>query len=706
MKPTILKYEEAKPYLDEIITNADSNRTSFGFICKSAYPESIEKGFLWVLALDKIYIGHLLFGGKYPNLKIFQIYIMSCYHKKGYGKFLVEEFIAYSRNLQVQTVSVKVAAELPANTFWSNCGFLFFNQEVGRGNKRLVNKYLYEVDKNQLFENAGAEEIIPLFKMKNDKSPISTVPIYAIDLNVLFDYLKQRENCVYVTNLISMAMSGHLRIVVTTEFIDELKRNTIGEDPVLRFAEQFKRLPELDREQYKELHSEIYNLIFPEKRDKTKVNDNSDVSHVVASVINEIDGFITSEKKILRQSEQIFKKYKLQILSPYELYSEDSEIDSHALDLDNQEINLEISQKPFNKNSDLFSELLSPRGLTEIEQSDYENLYSVNVGKKSMGIIGVQRVQQKICLINAILLLKDDAPNIYLIIDKCMDLIYEYAVKKEYCQFCIKVKKDSEVLIQTLHEQLFIKSNTRHEFFTEYIRLFVNKQIFRQDWAHLNSILEYSMKLKGPDHFPSYNEMINSRIVFLRTNMKKYGINLFDFETFFYPAILMCSKRPGVIIPIHKNFIEAFFPKHSSQDVLFPHHSASVSCEKVYYRAPKKSKHIEKGKLAFFYESGYKGGAKQIIGYGRITSAQIIDIDVLNNKFYRQGVLSEISIEGIAINGKIQVITFSNFRIFKNPVDYAVLEKEKIVSGARLVTAQGVDFKSVNKIMKYGNNGA
>ncbi len=706
MKPTILKYEEAKPYLDEIITNADNNRVSFGFICKSAYPESMEKGFLWVLTLDEVYVGHLLFGGKYPSLKIFQIYINPRYHKKGYGKFLIEKFITYSKNLHVQIISVKVAAELPANTFWINCGFLFFNQEEGHGNRRLVNKYLYEVDKNQLFENAGAEEIIPLSKLKNDKSPISTVPIYAIDLNVFFDYLKDRENCVYITNLISMAMSGHVRIVITAEFIDELKRNSIGEDPVLRFAEQFKRLPEVDVNQHQELYNNIYNLIFPEKRDKTKVNDKSDVSHIVASIVNEIDGFITSEKKILRQSEHIFKNYKLQILSPYELYSEDGEINSHAIDLDSEEINLEILQKPFNNNSNPFIELLSPRALTEIKQSDYEYIHSVNVSENCMGVIGIQRVQQRVCLINALLLLDDSAPNIYLLIDKCMDFIYEYAAKKEYCQLCIKVKKDSDVMIQTLQDQLFLRSNTNHEFFSEYVRLFVNKQIFRQDWEHLNSILEYSLNLKGPNHFPSYDEMINSRIVFSKSNMKKYGINLFDFETFFYPTILMCSKRPGVIIPIHKNFIEAFFPKHISQDDLFPHHSASVSCEKVYYRAPKKSTHLEKGKLAFFYESGFKGGAKKIIGYGRITSSQIVDIDVLNNKFYRQGVLSEISIEGLATNGKIQVITFSNFRIFKHPVSYNLLEKEKIVTGARLVTAQGIDFKDVNKIMKYGNNGA
>lgn len=707
-KMNIVKRESAKKYLNDVISHADQNKASFGFLSQSAYHESLEKGNLWVLLVESNYAGHLLFGGRYPSLKVFQLYISESYQKQGCGRFFFNNLIVYAKKEQYQSISAKVATELPATFFWEKMGFQLVDQEEGRGKSRLINKYIFEVDENQLFDNGGKPKISNFSElMINDKTPISTVPIYSIDLNVFFDYVKSRENEKYVSYLISMAMSGHIRLVVTREFTKELERHSKGDDPILRFAEQIKRLPELDYKKNKQLIDEIYQLIFPEKKKKTKLNDKSDVIHIVTSIYSQVDGFITSEKKILKQAQTIYRDFGIEILSPYELYSDGSLTEYNSVASSANEISI-ISLNQIASIKSLpaaFNNFMSGRTQAEVLLFDFENLYQINIGNESVGCLGVQKVSKKVQTINSLIIINEDAKEIYSIIDFCLDKLFKHTENKEYSIINLKVKKDAEMLIEEVKKRGFVRTKSKNLSFIENKKIYVNKIIRKEDWHYFGGLLNDFLGIKAGPHFPNYDEINKSGILVKDLDNNKYKMNLFDFELFFSPSILMCKGRPAVIIPIQKDYAEAFYPVLTLQKELFPSGIVSMSNEKAYFRYPRRMKSLERGMLAFFYVSQKKGGSMSIIGYGRITFSQILDIKNLNERFYRQGVLSEGGILQRSEKEKIHVITFSNFSLFNYPVKYDLLKEKRMISGANMVTAESIDYITAKFILKTGNSG-
>lgn len=705
-KLEILRFDAASPYIRDVVMHTDGNKRSFGFITPSAYQESIAKGNLWILAYERKYVGHLLLGGKYPVIKIFQLYISNSYKNRGYGRFLVDKLIQYAKSEYYQSISAKVAAELPAIKFWEKVGFKLIDQESGRGNTRLINRYAVDIDENTLFEIGIKGEINQLSELIAKNTPLSHIPIYTIDLNVLFDYIKKRKNELFVAHLISMAMAGHIRIVVTKEFSNELQRNSSGEDPVLRFAETISTLPELNQKQNKAIINELYTLIFPDTKESQKINDKSDIIHIASSIVNEVDGFITSEKKILRHSHTIRKKYGIEVLSPYELFSENTGFEDLSVLSGENEIFISRIDIPINIKTilDSFQGILSNRAQTEIRWSNFNTFYQISISDTPIGCLGIQIIQKTHQKINAVLVIDENAPEIFHIADSCLNLLFETTLNRDFSQINLKIIKDASVIAGILKERGFLKTDDTGHAFAEYTKIWINKVITKKVWTSVIEFFKDSIGFEINPLFPNYNEIASGGII-LHYNAEKYRIKLFDFEQYFSPSILLCKGRPGVIVPIQKNYSEAFFPQKKSQGELFADKIASVSFEKVYFKAPRQQKCNSRGMLAFFYESGKDGGSKTIIGYGRITSSQIVQTDNISDRFYRQGVLSTDGVRQRSKNNKIHVITFSNFSLFTTPIPYSKLKEKNLISKANLVTTEEISCDSVEEIFKLGLNG-
>ena len=87
------------PYLQTVHTHSDAHRDQFGFLPYAAYQEQSEKGRLLV-ARDTTtheYFGHLLFGGKHSNIKIFQIYVVAEKRGSGIARSLLSFLIRYAK---------------------------------------------------------------------------------------------------------------------------------------------------------------------------------------------------------------------------------------------------------------------------------------------------------------------------------------------------------------------------------------------------------------------------------------------------------------------------------------------------------------------------------------------------------------------------------------------------------------------------------
>jgi len=76
---------------------ADGEKDALGFLPEQAYVDAADQGNLIVATVRKgdsdSYVGHLLYGGVFPNARIHQVHVAKEFRKLGYGRMLVEEIV-------------------------------------------------------------------------------------------------------------------------------------------------------------------------------------------------------------------------------------------------------------------------------------------------------------------------------------------------------------------------------------------------------------------------------------------------------------------------------------------------------------------------------------------------------------------------------------------------------------------------------------
>src|SRR5689334_12783396 len=105
--------EEVAPFLDTVRACADSERDALGFIPESAYQDAAIQGKLWIATrfehANEKYIGHVLFGGAFPILRVFQVYVQVPYRSCGVGSALLARLVHEAETLDYLSVTAKVA---------------------------------------------------------------------------------------------------------------------------------------------------------------------------------------------------------------------------------------------------------------------------------------------------------------------------------------------------------------------------------------------------------------------------------------------------------------------------------------------------------------------------------------------------------------------------------------------------------------------
>ena len=326
MEYVVLKqFDHIVDYVSQVSSIADKNKGAFGFLSTSVYEQMASKGQLWVAVNRKNELkGYLMFGGTMPTLKVFQIYACKSVEGKGVGTILINALKRHARNRNYHTISARVASDLPANMFWDRVGFTIYRQvEGGKTKKRVINIRGYSLGDNDLFGSMSskAEGLTP-------SGPMLDRPVYALDLNLLFDIVKARRGYKKVIKIIQIGFQGGFSICITPEFKRELERQSpkFSDDPVLRLAEVF---PELKTESVtSNIIEYLRDIVFPYRSStrKSAINDESDLLHLAYCISAGVGGFITREKALLRACDDIRDKYRVSIISPDELIFDDGDL--------------------------------------------------------------------------------------------------------------------------------------------------------------------------------------------------------------------------------------------------------------------------------------------------------------------------------------------------------------------------------------------
>jgi predicted nucleic acid-binding protein/GNAT superfamily N-acetyltransferase len=301
----------------------DSERDALGFLPRCVYSEAAAQGKLFVATTivggEEFYAGHVLFGGKFPHLRVFQLYVVPEFRHRNIGGDLVTALASDAERRYYITISARVAADLPANEFWERVGFRVIRTEQGGATTgRLINVRRRELDSPTLFSSLVPDQVTPRIAAARVEQPV-----YALDLNVLLDVIKDRPRAEHARRLLTASMSGLLRLFVAREFVRELSRaaQDPATDPVIRLAitlPQFTEVPDLllDR-----LKHDLANLLFANRAQtgELRARDHSDLVHLATMIYHSACGFVTSDEAILRKREELREKYGIDVVGPAEL---------------------------------------------------------------------------------------------------------------------------------------------------------------------------------------------------------------------------------------------------------------------------------------------------------------------------------------------------------------------------------------------------
>lgn len=719
----VKSYDKICDYVDRVKAAADSNRPALGFLPSAVYDESASQGRLWVAVSrnEREYLGHLLFGGTYPDLRVVQLFVLPSQQRHGVASGLIEELARFGQEDQYLAITARVAKDLPANRFWETCGFAVTRTVPGGKSKnRTINIRVRPLDVPRLFD-LPVSTLSLATTIAYETRPVLKTPQYALDINIILDLIQHREAYDVVSSLVRAGFNHIVKIVVTDEASKELARSCPPEsskDPLLEFICQLPTLPAVSRPHVADSLEKLRALIFPHRSASRKgaSRDESDLAHLASCIHHGIEGFITRETALLRSAQSVKTTFGLEVVSPYSFLELGLDESTEALtDLVARTKESEVRFTPFEEaQRQSLETFLNALGVEQEEARDAISPGASGNDRRRIcafvdgELIGVASWTLPSRLKSEIVL--------HLYVDETKrehQRVIEHVLARVLQEGCsAKVFGIHLVhgLGQTVTRSIALKRGFRSrvpsaaDTLQPLYKISVNGVVTEQSWPVTLKALSQLSQVQLKAMMPSFEEVRTHGLkLSQRRHRGEITIDLFELETLMSPGLFLFTGRPGLVIPINETFAEELIGGISLQRTFLPAQEALLRVEKAYFRSPRRATLFSKGSPIVFYVSGKHGHA---VGHARITSSAVLPVKDVVRQYERQGVLSEDQLAALAdTRGRIHVFTFDNFLRLPQAVPYKELKSLGCISPANLVTAEPLAPERLVALMAAGYRG-
>lgn len=308
-------------HLNDLVAIADNYKTEIGFWPPSSLEDAISRGRLIAAVIEQnskvIPVGFLVFGGVFPTGRIQAVAVSPDHVRGGVAQTLVNSIVAKLEAEGYIAISAKPAKDLQAaQDFYQKNEFeIVRTQQGGKARKREIIVRERLLGSPNLLSALGASAQ-PKLSPQSDRSS----NLWVIDINVLFDLVKsKRAQYEMAAGVFGAALDGRARVAVTSEFANELDRNSTSEelDPLLELAKALPKLRISAREQLRPLADEFHQSIFeigkPSQANTPQAL--SDCLHMAECVAGNASAFVTSDGILLRNRRLIREKWGLEVVA-------------------------------------------------------------------------------------------------------------------------------------------------------------------------------------------------------------------------------------------------------------------------------------------------------------------------------------------------------------------------------------------------------
>lgn len=710
MRPSIYISKEravSELHIRDVQLAADSAKDEFGFLPASAYDEFAAKERIFIATIDGKYAGHLAFGGVYPRLKIEQLFVNADHRGSGVGKRLFSSLKEYATAHSWRSIYARVAAELPANHFWENVGLARVRDVQGgasRGRKIHLRELLLGTP--DLFD-ALARPIrqTSVTEISLASGPISRTPTYAVDLNFLLDALKPARG--YAEDaycVLQAAHKGHFKVVITDEARVEISRTSslLHNDPLLALIKGIPALPSGTKNR-DGIGALITRYARPSEQNTPQLL--SDILQLASCSAFALNGFITRDSTILRSRDELLRNFSLDAVTPSDLIDRFDDVGiaflPTSIDATGKLEIRRIKQAELSEAADAVSKSVSDAWAGQFRSAMSTSGAIAIAAWHRQSIVAVAW-QESYGPANGhaswVFALDDAQMDWGSILDQFLARSISLCAGLARVVLEISVPRITANIAEALRNRGCVQKPTESGV-GKYKRLTARGFLQAQDWHEharwISDALGLRIDIAGKSK-RSRSEVVRC------TDFASNPVRLtwFDLETLTSPVLYLFLSKTGLVISIRKEFSSDLLDRR--QFDLLPRQEARMRTERAYFRHPQQRTDIEIGSPIIFYESGKNDGEGAAIGCARLTYIGIHTIQDSLERFRSQGVLERGTLEGLAVNNRVEVITFDNIQPLPRPVPHHLMNELGAIGPLNLQKPEIIPIDAVAGVLAKG----
>jgi GNAT superfamily N-acetyltransferase/predicted nucleic acid-binding protein len=690
-------FDEISSFLEAARAQADNERDALGFLPASAYIEAAQQGKLFVLVMgdssNAHYGGHLMFGGVFPQLRVRQICIAPQYRRQAHATTLIRALKAFGEREGYLSIVANVAADLhSANAFYGRNGFTTQrSKQGGTTRNRTINVRTIELQTPSLF-SLMSSPIAQSTSLIRPHKRASEAPLYAIDLNVFFDAIRERARSEEAGAVFEAALRQKIRIAASDELARELEKHSRNTklDPVLALAKRIPNLPIQEKNLIEQNLGAVARAIFPDQiaAGRLSATDKSDISHVSHAIAAGVAGYITSDSKILAARDQLMGEFGLDIIALSEFVELIESPEGLSATTYRSSKNFRIS-KPTVQEVKAFFQRQDITGADFLGSTSLSSCVSDDAG-----IIGVGSILPSSAIdqpSRSIVCVAQDHPFSSTVADFIISEQLRICSEKRPCNLTMQ-----DIPNHPITRRVALSHGFQPGTDSILHKIALGYAVTRSNWNNVRLSVERLARLTLQEKHPNYDKPT--------ANVKtpegtSTFISLFDLETLLSPSLLAMPKRKAVIAPITKDFASALLGT-SDQYSLLEVPEAQFLSRRTYFNTIRASRVMIRDAAIAFYESRRSKGRGAIVAIGRIVDVISAPIEDIPEIMHRAAVVAEP--KSLTKSTRVLVTQFDNLLPLKIPVTIEKLRGLGCVSKSNLVSATSISATQLEKIVLAG----
>lgn len=700
-------------YLSAIRALADEEKEALGFLPEPAYRDAIEKRRLVAMCTrtnsNSKPVGFILFSGVFPNARIQQVVVARQHRRAGVATALINEVVSRLEAHGYLTVTAAVASDLSAaQAFYEHNGFVARRARPGgQARNRTIVLRARDLATESLFsileapDSASRSAVDLGLRVRG----ASQAPLYVIDLNVMFDVVKDksRPRAPLAERLIAAALAHQIRLAIAPEFVVELERQTRGDhiDPILKLARQLPRLPPIHHAETDRLAALVHTIVFA-SASSCRVDSPqtlSDARHLAQAALARASGYVTSDGRILAGRERLMQQIGIDVASLDEFASL-LPVESPSLeDTYLRGTDCEMKSAPVES----VHGYLEGQGVTASLVAEFAP------GPGRLGTWrarAITEVGEVVAIGVCITPSNIDAPARVLVHVRPDHVSCDTFADHLLSAQCQEACRSGPVTIELPHipgQSAVRRAAILRGFLPvpkadTLIKVALGCPVTSENWTAIARQTRRRTGLRLPETPPDAAG-VQFGITVHGPDGRPVTARLASLEDALGPTILAWPGRDGVIVPIARNYADDLLGT-SDQLPLFGSPEATFVSRRTYFNSPRAAALMVPGTPILFYESRRSGGRGAIVAAARIVDATVMAKEQVPDDFLRRAVVEDL--EPLSASPDVLATSFDNLLRFPVPVLLDVLRELEAHGSANLQTTTPLTSDRLNTILNLG----